>query len=701
MSDIADDIAAVVAARRLRAPQVRTEVTHWRAADVALAELCDAVGRLCDDVGTPVDVADQLEQLCVGVRRPMVTRAIELLQWLETRFVRHTVCVGIGGVAGAGKSTLLQSISGLADGQLPVGAAVPIWLRHTTGRRRAVLSLHSYDSFRATHLQPRYTRAGLGLAPADIDSFRVADLGSSSSPVVEELHAMQEALSTYEGLLDRPRRLLELGGDELDRLAEYVAYPQVDRGSAGRYLAVRGATIELPFPRAEHAGLTLVDMPELPVDTATLARRWVLDVRHDVDVMLHLIKYDAESGSDPGPPPVGRGDRLVLSIHNGAGGAGSPSLRGERIEVDCRDPSDVSTRLLRPMLRRLLEQLPALDDRASAQTRARIRPVQDDLIGVATQVKAILGQVPAVAQSTTTEVYRRSDDLHDRLTTTLRELLDELHAEAESERQRYRALVSRIHADLMRWVRDGLGRGQERWCAEAQRGVARAGAVAFIRSQLNRAQSEIADRCAALDGYLRGRLDRVWTKLALVLYRELGGILSGRTGTEALIHLGRLATATTEPALGLAAAVDEVLTIRLDYRTYLDPPVSGALRPLVDAAPAVPESGADAARLLEIIQGLTERAAGQVQLELLGHASLPEQVLEAVVAHFVDALTTGPSAREDVRRLARAYRRQLWPDLVEDLDEAAAGVAEVFRAADNVLASLTRLTTPAPVGVLP
>ncbi len=78
---------------------------------------------------------------------------------MEARFSRDTVNVGVSGSARMGKSTLLQSVSGLDDRHIPTGKDLPVTavrsrIHHSPAARRAVLKLHSRESFLTEIVQP-------------------------------------------------------------------------------------------------------------------------------------------------------------------------------------------------------------------------------------------------------------------------------------------------------------------------------------------------------------------------------------------------------------------------------------------------------------------------------------------------------------------------------------------------------------------
>lgn len=729
MSEITDKIAAIVAARRQRLPEVQSEIEQWHLVEVAINHLQRAVHALREHPSIPPDLAAQLDGLNIDEVRLAITKAIERAQHLQARFARSTVCIGLGGPANSGKSTLIQSISGLTDAQVATGArtpvtAVPSRISHAAGPVRAVLALHTFDTFRVTQLQPRYARAGLGEPPGDVEEFRAFVFPPPCSPpagALRELRSMQRALWSYERLLDRPDRILELTGGELDRLAEYLAYPGVrpaEERTPHRYLGVRHARIEYPFPSAEHRAVALVDLPGGGAsDLARLLSDTVAG--HELDVVLLVVRRDAaRPPGDPGSARLAelttstlvgemsgcadiRRDLVVLvtnevaeATHRADSGRHRPSLR--RLQVDASQPGDVTNRLLEPLLRHLAERLPGMDADLSEAALVQSRPVHDQVLALATQTRAVLRRVPPMTPSFTQDLYRRSDEVFAGRGVALREALVEVQNRTTRDETMYRAAVADIQRGLVGWLRDGLGVGVDLWCSQALRAIIRdGGAASYANAQFGRVRTEISDRYSALDHHLRCGVEQVWTDLAAVLDRDLGKLLRGRSGAAALALLAEFAAEGSQPCPRLRASIEELLALRIDYRTHLYPHVWADVDALRVPVPEFPTSADGASRLYQFVCTLAERVVLRVRGRLLGQSTMPGRVLCAAVVRFIDSLDS-VSAERELRNLAGAYRRELWPQAFADLDRTDICVARVARAAHELLDAAAGFGCSAP-----
>src|ERR1700722_2746255 len=99
---------------------------------------------------------------------------------LQRRVRRETVNIGVIGLTGAGKSTLLRKLSGLTEKHIPSNrfsstTATPSRIFHEAGTRsaRAVLTLHTWESFRAEVLVPLHRLARITEpVPGSIADFR-------------------------------------------------------------------------------------------------------------------------------------------------------------------------------------------------------------------------------------------------------------------------------------------------------------------------------------------------------------------------------------------------------------------------------------------------------------------------------------------------------------------------------------------------
>jgi hypothetical protein len=664
MGDITEQVDALLAARRERLPAVRAEIAGWRRVDAAIVALAEAVADLRRHPATPPAATAELDRLRVTETRLALAIAVEPLHQVERRIGRGRLCVGVGGAGRSGKSTVVQSLSGLTDARLPTRRTGPVTavrtrIVHSAGRVRAVLAPHTAETFRAAHLQ---------------------------DPLLGRPGEIEAALWSYEGLLDRKGRPLELSGDELDRLPEYVTHPAGPHGSgrpvARRYLAVREARIECAFPHADVGAIEIVDLPGLDGPPgADRHRHHVAALRHDADLVL-LVKRTARWDStdeaalvtlDEARGFVGRRADFVVVVLNtdtdaAAPADDTPGSPLHTLTVDGRDPVDVSARLLRPLLRHLADRLPAMDLEVHAGARAMTGAVRDEIIDLAVTTKVI---VDRACDPVAGDLHRRADDVHTTCSDALRRVLDDVRRRAGGSDPELIDAARRAHHGTVEWVRSGLGVGYDLWRSAARR-------TGFVHRELDRVRAEIDGRYRVLDGLLQRRLERARDDVADALADGLGPLLGARTGTAALERLGELADAAAPPCTTLRAAVDELLAVRLDYSTHLGPRIRNGLGAFEIDAPAD-----DVAALFAAVCSRAEETTARILDRVLREATLPGWVVLTAVERFVAAVL----GTEEIRRLARSHRHDLWPGRYRGLGREDAPVARIVRAADDLLAA--------------
>ena len=304
--DVVEHITAILAARHHQLPFVRDRITRWSALDQQLAALSAA---LTDPSTLNLGEAgpDRFTEVRLGEARAAVADVLERLRALEARYARSTVNIGVSGSARVGKSTMLQAISGLDNRQVPTGTGIPVTavrsrIYHSATRERALVSLHTFETFRRDILEPYHAALRLPVLPDSVAVFRtfayparIEDhLGAAEeSPTLRaqltRLREIQRALPTYEHDLVGGEREVALAD-----LRQYVAYPTVDErdadGGSHRYLAVREVMIECPFPNNRVDQLGLLDLPGLGEVDANADTRHVAGLRGEVDVVVMVLR---------------------------------------------------------------------------------------------------------------------------------------------------------------------------------------------------------------------------------------------------------------------------------------------------------------------------------------------------------------------------------------------------------------------------
>lgn len=260
--NVAAQIEEILALRASRAALLRKRLGSWEALRDQIRGLTQALTELTLHPSASESVRLALEELLEG-RDPtdqIDREVIPRLQRVEQRFARSRLNIGVAGMARVGKSTLLQAISGLGDGQIPTGDDLPVTAVRSrifhSSSARAIISFHTWDSFRTDVLRPYFERLKWGAPPSPPAGFRryepSSQAGSSETAAVDSalrdrVRGMIASFDTYESLLTGDTQTLPL-----DKLRGFVAYPSSTEEVNGRplrkYLAVREVVIEYPFP---------------------------------------------------------------------------------------------------------------------------------------------------------------------------------------------------------------------------------------------------------------------------------------------------------------------------------------------------------------------------------------------------------------------------------------------------------------------
>ena len=745
--------------RRRLLPGIRAEVARWQTVDEQLAALAAGVESLRTHATTPAELRDALA-LPFAEAREGAAEAVRLLRVLEARFARDTVNIGVSGQARVGKSTLLQSVSGLGDDQIPTGQALPVTavrsrIFHAPDLRRATLRLHTFDTFVSEVLAPYHAELDIAGLPGTADEFRSwaypkpdevgSDRVASDPPgadrpswvtMLNRLRAMQASFPTYAHDLTGSERVVPL-----EELRPWVAYPtNTEEQQPGpvrrRYLAVRDVRIDCPFPHAQVRHLGIVDLPGLGEFAARADERHVGGLQNEVDLVL-MVKRPVEGMAYWGDADAraldlvdsarGFADRrdfvfLVLNTGETADAlvtALRDHIRGQVnsgvadqffrvLETDAADPADVFARVLSPVLDHLAARMPAMDADTLAGTRVELRATAQRIGVLADDLGRVLASVAQASGSVAEDLDQRARRLRQDLSGALVGLVSELRAQARAvgEDQDYTDAVERAYTATRTWIADGLGVGEQAWRDEALRSMTvDRNSSRYAGDELNRVRVEISSCFEEIDVYFAARVRALWERVAQILRAHTGTLLGTDDDTDsadaALRRVAALLAAASEPCPRLRRAVEQLLLVRLDYRSQLHPrvraeldgltlqerdPVTGEQRNRV-----VVEVSADGAeQLYAFVVQMAEQAAYLTKKALLLREGVtPALVLHAAAEQLEDTMIRSGDSEREFKRLARSYRDEIWPGVFGEIDAANARVATVARAREALMATLT------------
>jgi hypothetical protein len=316
----------------------------------------------------------------------------------------------------------------------------------------------------------------------------------------------------------------------------------------------------------------------------------------------------------------------------------------------------------------------------------------------------VLASVAQASGSVAEDLDQRARRLRQDLSGALVALVSQLRAQARAvgEDQDYTDAVERAYAGTRAWIGDGLGVGEQAWRDEALRSMTvDRNSSRYAGDELNRVRVEISSCFEEIDVYFAARVRALWEQVAQILREHTGALLGEAEGEEALREFAALLAAASEPCPRLRRAVEQLLTLRLDYRSQLHPrvraeldgltlqerdPVTGEQRNRV-----VVEVSADGAgQLYAFVVQMAEQAAYLTKKALLLREGVtPALVLHAAAEQLEDTMIRSGDSEREFKRLARSYRDEIWPGVFGEIDAANARVAAVVRARDALVTTLT------------
>ncbi|MBL7255832.1 hypothetical protein [Paractinoplanes lichenicola] len=734
MSDTSRRIAEVLDNRRRLLPAVDDEILRWEQTQQLLVRL----GQAIDAVGAAQDeslAALGLNTVDVPALRQRVSEVLAALAAVRARVGRHTMNIGVSGRARNGKSTLLQSLTGLGDDQIPAGAGVPVTavrsrIFHSAERREAVLTMHTEASFCAEVLAGYHEELRLGPPPETIAAFVAHDYPAHKEdldlpaaeqtrlgPMLVRLREMQNSTETYRQFLNGQTRVIEFAD-----LRAWVAYPGIDDPRPDRrYLAVRDARITTRFPTATVEDLGLIDLPGLGESMPNAERHHIAGLENDVDFVLNVKRPDGvnaywdshdaaglglicqAAGAAPvrdfaailvnsGGLPQENVDALLSAIRDGVN-ENAREAAFPVIVADVKSPETVQADVLGPVLAHLATALPRMDTAVIEHALTLGTATREHLGAVAADLLATLRSV--LTPTTVDLLLARAKGLQQQMAGTVQEWiagLEEKAADSYEDKEFYDR-AQQLRDDVRDWIVDGFGEGEPAWRQRAVSDMRVDDSPSpFTVRELNAVRVEIARRFGAIDDLLERRREEFWAGLAEALGARLVPPADGGP-RQALADLAVRLREAPDPCPVLAEAVDHVLDVRLDYRTRVMPRMRTALsllRSERSQPPAVPHNDEGAGTLFTHISHLAREAAHGAAKTLEQEPAITAQVLLAFAEQFEDQFIRSAKSEAEFRRLAEAFRDQLWPD---ELSGPALATARVQHLR-SVLRDLTTALQP-------
>jgi hypothetical protein len=558
-----------------------------------------------------------------------------LLDAVSARIGRDTVNIGVIGSTKVGKSTLLRTITGLPDTVIPTTQFNPTTasasrIYHTLNPPTAVLTLHTWESFRDTYLAPLHGAANLGPPPprpADFRDYRYPAAGSakagaaSADDFLRRLDAAQSSFGSYEQLLTGPRRTLEVG---FEQLRPYVAYPD-KHGSEPMdfrpYHAVQDVQIEQRFPDVAATKLGLIDLPGSGEAGLDIDTQFVQRVRNEIDFLLMVKRAGTKTATyltedsyalklaDSARGGAALEDFYAVVInrdekHDPTGEYFANTLAEVRtvaqerritvFDTDVYHRDDVATKLLRPVFDHLAATLARMDRANIELVLQEAGETAADVVRFADALAGQVGQQLNALPSQEYELHRLSRKLHQAVGKSLKALLtryDALVQSGDADEPLTRGIVAAVQ-EATSWVDAGLGTGStDAWFAHIE-GPWVVGYREATQDEYYRAKTKITQCFANVDDSLEDSIHELWNQVADILRAHLTSHLVpvAPSGEETLKHL-RDHTAGQKTRT-LHVALDQLLKLKVEYGSI----VLRVTRPIIRAIDPDPASARQSAQ---------------------------------------------------------------------------------------------------------
>jgi hypothetical protein len=624
------------------------------------------------------------------------------VQALHRRIHRETVNIAVIGMTKAGKSTLLRRVSGLGQEHIPSNrydstTATPSRIFHELDGRpdRAVLTLHTWASFRQEILVPLHERARIGsTAPTTLDGFRRFSYGHDAADVPageigalryrKRLREAQAALGSYESLLGR-------GTEEvaLDRLRPFVAYPADGDPQAHYrpYHAVRSVDIFCAFPVLGAVRLGLIDLPGAGEAGLDVHGRFLADLRNNADLLLIVKRpektavqlmdqdWDVMQLADEAAGGVRRSDFSHYVINSDSDvpseyvreSVRKTRAEGERLGIDVREcdieaatSADVMREILAPILSLLAERLTYMDRDAADQVLTDLAGIGEDLQDLAGELARHVGDWQGGLPSEKRQLRNRARKLMHEISLQLNQVRDEydqLYQSGQPIAELHHE-VEKAGREIRDWIDDGLGAGSaEAWLHQFRGADAALQRGSELDRQYNAARKKVLATFGGIDASLGRAVERLWGKVSTALREKLteeivpDSVTSSEHGAALRAFAER---ARRDDARTLAGAADGLLKLQTEYGSIL----LRVGRPVIRKIDWT-DDGQQASLTTAVAAGLAGGAAGALAGSAVGTAvgTAAGPIAGAGAAHLASGATKGAVAAlvgEGVRRAGKS-----------------------------------------------
>lgn len=744
--DIALQISNILKNRKANLPEIEKQIHRWQIMKENFNSLDSTLDTVISDAETPDELRTVLKNVDTAEIQNSIPKVLADLDSLKERFSRDTINIGVSGQARVGKSTLLQSISGLGEEQVPTGDNLPVTAVKSqifhSEKNIADIEFHTFTSFKESILFPYHNELAL-TCPQTIEEFRRYSYPENENDLVEskripsnitileKLKQMQSALWSYEDLLNQPARQVDL-----TMLREYVAYPKDTEESTPetcqrKYLAVKDVSIYCSFPSAPVKQLGFIDLPGLGELSASTEEHHLQGLKKGVDFVI-LVKrpgggdgfWSAKDGSavnllDKARSFQDRKDFVSILINQDSR-ATSEQLKALRnhilrevnqgennkvfnvIEADAIDSENIGKQLLTPVLEHLANRLDTMDKQIIKGTFDSYEAIEERISDLIQALNKNI-KLPTMDTSKREVIEEKIEDLIDDINLELRQYKDQIRIQNQVD-EKYSEQIDLCYNDILNWIESGFGDSPEAWKQSAQKKIYRQnGIVGVALDQCNYVRVEISKQFTKLDNFFDNQLNEFFQKIAEILKRHTGDLLSETDPREVLaefedILLNAQENGESTGCLSLADSVLKLRNLQLDYKVQLHPRVRENLNYIeyetTDAdnnkVSKFADIGSDNLDLLfRRISDLAEQASYQTRIALNRDVEFPKLVLFSALEQFEDELIRSSDSVKEFKRLGFSYPAELWPDLFADIQSSMARINKIKTSINDIQNNLS------------
>ena len=496
MSAIQLKLSEIIAARSNRSRAMESEISKWQAyrssVDNALA-----IVRQAEHVNPDVHGSSaRLDEVSRSI-----DKILEAYTGAKKRFDRDSLCIGVGGAARMGKSTFLQSVTGLAETQIPTSdkyftTATRSQIVNSPNENVAIADFHSVQTFLAKVIGPMCDAIGAS-RPVTLADFRYAryelshdhENSQEARDALERLEDAQSELSSYERYLTGERgRVIQL-----DELRPFVAYPGPKNDKlvkAGPFLAVADIVIRVAFPSTDVAQLKVVDLPGLGEAGRNLAKVQTDGLSDICDITLFVkrptdgniewndVDTKALDAMGEAVPLLDDQTKYTAILANvdlkdeertrlflAAQKSKLKKRPFEIIECDARDRELVINDTMPRILDFMARNLPYIDNAIISRLQ---KDAEGTLLAIRREVGEVANSIRQVAPAGEGQIDFAAN-LLDRVVEVLTERERQTAKNSIGNDKDWDDEVERVHGEVIKWVNGGCGYGSRDNLLEAIR----------------------------------------------------------------------------------------------------------------------------------------------------------------------------------------------------------------------------------------